>query len=254
MNDLWQPVDLADGETVRRTFGPIALELSRHAFEWRVMGEEVEEPVAYVGPKRMAREFEPVRLAAGVTAPELRVAPALADRGVVARPEAPIYILAGESVELFVSTPVWVQLHAGDAKRVLYELPTVQLADTWFGEVTGDGELCYASRTGARTTLEPVLLQPARALTVIELTNRGDAHLLLERLKLPVPYLSLYLAEDDSLWTERLEVTSESGSDRVEVSLGNGSPEQAGATTRVADPRTRAPRRSFVRALGALLR
>ena len=256
MIDLWQPLDIADGTTAQRQFGPLMLALARTAHEWRVVPSEVPVPqvTGYVGPLALPRHFEPVRLVADASAPELRFSPALATRAIVARPETPMFVVAGSTVELYVSTPVWVQLRTASTQGVLYELPTVELADTWFGEIAGDGELCFASRTGARTTLEPVLLQPARALSVIALENRSDKHLPIERLKLPVPNLSLFRSRDGVLWTERLRFHTEATGEVMEVELGDRPPVQAGETERIAEPRAAGGRRSFARAVGALLR
>ena len=256
MVGLWQSLDIPDGTTAVRQFGPLQLELTRTAHEWRVVPSEVAAPYVpgYVGPAALPRRFEPIRLVADASAPELRFVPALAPRSIVARPETPLFVVAGSTVELFVSTPVWVQLRATHAPGVLYELATVELADTWFGEIAGDGELCFASRTGARTTLEPVLLQPARALSVIGLENRSDKHLPIERLKLLVQNLSLFRSGDGVLWTERLRFHTEAAGDVMEVELGDRPPTQAGETERVAEPRAAGERRSFARAVGALIR
>lgn len=117
----------------------------------------------------------------------LHVQPALADRGLVVRPEHPISIPPNEAVTLFVSTPLWMRVMVHEREQQLLEMPTVRLSDTWFGASTRAGELCYATRTTGQLHLENVPRRPHRAITPIRIRNQGHDTLLLERVQMPAP-------------------------------------------------------------------
>lgn len=136
----------------------------------------------------------------------LRLVPRVADRSVVVRPDIPLYIPAGESAEVFVSTSVWVEIHAldeaGVCGKVLTALPAYRPSDSWFGPNTREGDLCYASRSLARLQLEDVVQRPHRILSPVTIWNRGEDHLLIERLNVPLPMLAVHASDRGQLWTQ----------------------------------------------------
>ena len=122
----------------------------------------------------------------------LRFAPLTADRPVVVRPSQPFYVLARSEACLYLSTPLWLSIRTEPAQRLLLEFPLYRLSDTWFGPSTRVGELCYATRT--RASLQPPQppTPPHRAFTALTLVNRSGDPILLERVNLPAPNLSLF--------------------------------------------------------------
>src|SRR5439155_1571474 len=85
----------------------------------------------------------------------------------------------------------------------------LRLSDTWYGPNTREGELCYSSKTFCRTHLADLPLRPHRVLTPVSIQNNAKDPLLLEQLSLPLPYLSTYVDENGSLWTEEITVVNE---------------------------------------------
>ena len=78
-------------------------------------------------PAEYRGEFKPIPT--NVPGMEIcELLPNLADRPVVARPAVPFFIPPGEELELFVSTPIWVQLRSGTTDLV--ELPCLRPSDT----------------------------------------------------------------------------------------------------------------------------
>lgn len=144
------------------------------------------------------------------TTPHITVIPALANRSQVTRPEMPFYIAAHEQIILYVSSPIWARIETGKALRVLQEIPLQRLSDTWFGENTQEGELCYASLSRCRTQLDTSTLLPYRATTQIIIQNHRSENLLIQRIKLPLPFLSLFTNKDGNLWTETLSIEATS--------------------------------------------
>jgi hypothetical protein len=73
--------------------------------------------------------------------------------------------------------------------------------------------------------------------------------LLIERLKVPVPYLSLFASDNGHLWTEALTLESAKASEGTNVTLDD-KPTQMAATQRVAGPRKKMSRGFLLDAFG----
>jgi hypothetical protein len=135
----------------------------------------------------------------------LRLMPRVADRPVVARPQQPLIIPAGEAARLYVACPPWVELSVGDPPVAFAELPVWRMSATWFGEDTLEGTLCYATRS--RAALQPTrFTRSARVLTSVDLRNACAVALQVQRLALPLPQMSIFSGNDDQLWTEATNV------------------------------------------------
>ncbi|MGH8372249.1 MAG: hypothetical protein ACRETO_05915 [Gammaproteobacteria bacterium] len=206
--------------------GPLELWAQHLAGEWRLAwrsGEELMQPVASVELGLPIRQPESdmrlCRFSFRETGKPLRLVPVLADRPVVVRPEMPLFIPSGEEVILFVSTTLWVSVYAGQHSPMLVEMPTLRPSDTWFGPNTRQGELCYASRTLAHTRVEDVIPRPHRAITPVQIRNHGHEPLLLERLSVPVPLLTLYENQAGGFWTQSvlLERSGREGHARLQL-------------------------------------
>lgn len=137
---------------------------------------------------------------------QLELRPALPDRPIISRPISPLRLQPREKVSIFVATPLWAQLWVHDPAVMLRELPLAQLSDTWFGPSTLTGELCYATETHARLALADTPRSPFRATTCIQIENQADDALLIERLNLPAPLLTLYHDRDGRYWTDTINI------------------------------------------------
>jgi hypothetical protein len=241
--------------------GPLTLWIQRFAREWRIAYVRSSDPMASEVEKTVpapAETIEPAidaslsRYSFRQTHRELELVPLLADRSVVSRPETPFYIPAGEELTLYISSPLWVRVMVGEPPTMLQELPIYRPSDTWFGPSTREGELCYASRTHCRLRLEDVPFRPHRAVTPVLIRNRGERELHLERLSLPVPYLSLYRDADGRLWTEPVTLDHEPNAEMASMKLGQGPAPEAKKAKEVSGPRRRAEANLLVRAFSAL--
>lgn len=164
------------------------------------------------------------------------VVPRLADRAVVSRPFVSTGLLPRESTTLMVSTPLWAEVRVGD--RMLIQLPTSRLSDTWFGADTRSGELCYATQTRARLNLGAVDKRAAfRAITAVTVINRGDDNLSLDRINVPVPHLTLF-CDGRRFWTSPLTITRERDLTTAKITIEGKPPQTDGAVERIAEPRT----------------
>tara|TARA_R110001592_G_scaffold238227_2_gene497775 strand:+ start:73557 stop:74375 length:819 start_codon:yes stop_codon:yes gene_type:complete len=179
--------------------------------------------------------------------------PQLADRTVVTRPSTPISLSPGEEVTLFISTPLWIQFEiSGKGGSALDELAIYRPSDTWFGPSTREGELCYASQTSGRTNLEKLLIRASRAITPLIIINRASDKLLIERVALPVPLLSLFATPEGLLWTQSATLIRENDGDMAELKLGKEAPKEAKGAMRINKPRRQPGKGMLVRAFSSI--
>lgn len=235
--------------------GPLQLWVQRLASEWRVAwraGEELMQPVAEVKlplPLQAPESGMTVaRFSFRDTDQPLRLIPTLADRPVVVRPDMPLYIPSGETITLFVSTTLWVRIFVGHAAP-LTEIPTLRPSDTWFGPNTRSGEMCYASRTLAHTSIKDVVPRPHRAITPVQIRNHAADALAVERLSVPVPLLTLSVNERGHFWTQSVTLERRAHADNAVLQLGDMSLPGTVSLQQVCDPRQVEDDRTVLRAL-----
>lgn len=238
--------------------GPLALEVFRGSEEWvigqRTRSDELDPqpPWSYTRTESRPAEGDLERFVCGQTTDELRLTPRVADRSVVARPRTPLHLLPSEKLTIYVSSPVWVEASIGG--RILMEVPSRRLSDTWFGSSTREGEVAYALNTIARSTLAEVRHLPYRAITPVLVRNESSEQLHLDRMSLSVPYLSIYATAEGALWTERLELASRDDHEMATLDAGSGPPNEAGGAVRVSGARQDRSDGLLVRAFSSILR
>lgn len=195
---------------------------------------------------------EPRRYLCEKTGERIWLIPRLADRPVVMRPLTPLTVAPGAQAEIYVSSPVLVQVAVGPERVVLEESFAQQPSDTWFGQSTIAGELCYASRTRAR--LRPDELPPTndRAMTAVRITNRGDDPLRIERLALRAPNLDLFATGGGTLWTEDIALDRAGGDHLTRLTRVDGPPRHARNAELLGAAREPTERNIFVRAFGEM--
>lgn len=254
----WTPREVGEGQSVHLDLGPLSMVLGHGDDEWMLQIDSSEET---------AIEGDNARLDIGKGLPgqaderfvhagdsnRIKLSPLLADRSVVIRPQQPVYLLGGQSITLYLSTPIWLKAEVSDPPVLLKEFPVLRLSDTWFGSSTREGELCYAGRTQARHNLAELPRRPHRAITPMTIRNETVEPVPLEKISLPVPLLSLYGADDGSLWTQRVTLTLEGGAKQARVKIDSNLPEVQRTLERLADPREEGGRSGVTRALNLLL-
>jgi hypothetical protein len=247
---------MAPGETRRWRMGPKTLWISRARNEWQVTAREGTDPLAQglevAQPDEMPHGHG-LQLARFV-APEgdgFRILPALPDRPVIVRAAEPVLILPGSKVSIYISCPLWVQLWLTGSTVPAVDAPIYRPSDTWFGSNTMDGEMCYASRTSARQSMSELPVRHHRAILQVRIRNTSSTALELQRLRLPVPQLSLFVAPDGSLWTERLNFERAEDTSGAQAVLSNQPPIGVDVT-RLTPPRQPMRRSFLVDAFGGL--
>ncbi len=262
----WGDFLLEEGQAGCWRIGPTTLWIYRASHEWRLLHRQESDPhtsaveVTLPLPEDAVaallefatQDLEIKRYSSPQTEASLRITPALADRTVIVRPDTPFYVLPGEAVTLYVSSPLWAGIRVGPAYNLLCEIPTHRQSDTWFGPSTQDGELCYASLTTGRLNLDRLPFRPHRATTPIEIQNRASDTLLLERVRLPAQHLSLYQSASGYWWTETVVLERESDGELAALSIEKAPPREAGPTSRISPPRISSKGNLIVHAFSSL--
>lgn len=256
----WGTFTAAEDESLLWEIGEMRLSIRRKAQEWQI----AQTGNTYLEKDdvtcRMARgepcaedAHQPERFIFTRTQESVRVMPQLADRPVIVRPAGVLRVLPGQQTTLYVSSPLWVHIEVHTPPFALGDFPIQRPSDTWFGPSTLEGELCYASSTQGRLHLEELPHRPHRAVTPVSIVNHSAEPLLLERLSLPVPFLSLYSAEDGTLWTNGVTMRREHDTDIAEITVSEAPPPTEYTTHRLTGPRRKAEKNMLMRAFGALL-
>ena len=158
------------------------------------------------------------------TQAEISLKPILADRPLASKLARPLHIPGDEEILLYVSSPVWVRIATGTTNIILDEIPTFILSDTWLSNNTIEGELCYSGHTHCSPHLKDIPSGPDRIISPMLIKNYSKSIFLLNKVSVPLPFLSVYSDADNFLWTEQLYVYRK-GDDNPEVEVAKGPPQ-----------------------------
>lgn len=257
----WGEYEVDRDEWARWQIGPLTLWARPSSGEWRlawatdtdITSTTVSTSIP-AGAEPDPEAFEFARIAVGAVGNTLRLAPRTADLSVVVRPETMLFIPPSEKTVLYVGTTVWISIQsAGKGETELMRLPVFRPSDTWFGDNTRIGELCYATTTKARTRLNLLHPVPHRAITPVELVNDGADTLHVEQLRIPVTALSLHESEGQ-LWTDGIRYTRSMGRSAAEVDILQASEHLPQSRTKLAGPIEPLKDKSIIQAFSALFR
>ena len=255
----WSEITLRPSEGLKWILGSLDLVVYRSTEEWLVAHQSTERPeddskwqlAAVSEPPEDYRAL--MRFVTAASGNKIRLRPCAADRSVVVRPRVPLHILPGERSKIYVSSPAWVDVRVGKPGQTLCEVPVKRLSDTWFGPSTLEGEIAYALKTQARVEIAEVPRRSYRLITPTEIRNRGDDVLLIDRINLPVPYLSVYATPDGTLWSNSVKLEQGATSELASLKVREGAPGEAKSARRLSAPRLVAEKNFLVRAFIDLL-
>jgi len=222
----WGTFTVEEGQSRFWRVGSVIIFVDRFTNEWHIASAPVEKSSddlneeAELDLEKHKFNFKTFTFK---TQAELSINPILADRPLASKLEQTLYIPGGEEILLYVSSPVWVRVATSNSKVTLAEVPTVMLSDTWFGKTTtSEGILCYAAQTYCSSHLKDIPSGPDRIVSPMFIKNETRSILQLEKVSVPLPYLSVYADSQNFLWTEQLNVhrTGEEQHPHVHVEKG----------------------------------
>ena len=252
----WKGQEVKVGEHLECRIGSLALTIGHGKDEWMLSSNAIAEEQAdsralFTTAKGLPEEVDERFVQSGDSG-QIILAPLLADRPVVIRPRQPVYLLSGQTITLFLSTPIWLKIMVGDPAVLLKEMPVLALSDTWFGPSTREGELCYAGRTQARHDPADLPDRPHRAITPLTIHNKASSPLPLEKISLPVPMLALYGDQSGKLWTQKVTLTRQEQGELASIQIDSRTSEGDSDLTRLAEPRMESGRSGMTRAFSLL--
>jgi hypothetical protein len=186
------------------------------------------------------------RMRLAVDQPDVVVSPRTSPLAVMARAERPILVGPGRTLNVFLSTPLWIEVETDAGKG--FEVAAQPVKHAWSGATT-EGNLCIATRTLLRLHLDNVDARPHRILTAVELHNHHDEPLRVERMVLPMPLARVY-ATETGLWSETIRLVHRG--DRTDAEP-HGPPGEARHAELVAEARSPASRSVLKHVFDAVL-
>lgn len=228
----------ASGETQRVDAGPLTLWFTGLENEvWiafqRASDKQIppgESPPDGLDWSRWALSDEPHRL---------RLRPVLPDRLVVVKSDHPFTLLRRARARVYTRVPAWVRVEAVEGNRekgtTLVEIPTEVLSDTWWGDFL-TGEMGYWLATKARRELTQELFEPHLVLSTLELINRSDDALRVEKLAWRVEHLSMY-EKDGQLWAEETTVHYLGETEGSDIRMEDKPPKEAAGAREISPAR-----------------
>ncbi len=167
--------------------------------------------------------------------------PVLPPRSIVLQPERVFRLSRGAGARVYVRVPLSIQVRVpGLQGALLEEIPTVTMSDTWWGDPMR-GELAFWLPTTARRAMRAELFLPHLAVAPVQLWNRSQQDLRVEKLLLKVEHLALYEESPGRIWTDVATVRYQGESEESLIEKGGGPPEEAPEAHQVAEPRVTAP-------------
>lgn len=253
----WGEYRFEADEVDRWRIGALTLWVQRASAEWKLAysWQDDEDPEAWEHERETTFPEDGVdgeRFAVQRTGGIVRLRVVAPDRSVVARPRSPLRVPSGHQARIFISSPLRVEVAVGSTPTVLRELPARRLSETWFGPSTREGQFAYALKTGGRTRLEDLPVRPYRFVTPVVIDNQAQDTVLVDRLNLPVPSLSIYAAQG-TLWSEEVRMLRTETGDVAELDVPSGAPKEAPSAERLCKPREISEKGHLFRAFSSLL-
>lgn len=220
----WGSFDIPENVSCSWRISLLRLHVNRCKSEWNFAWHQDKNPsepiVSYDltgAAKPNSNEIEQARFFNNCADTHFDLGLAMADRPIVARPETSVFVPPGQHVTLYVSSGVWLQPKLNG--HVLMDIPVYRPSDTWFGENTREGEMCYASRTRARTEATESTISPHKVVTPITIINRGLESVKIEHIRVPLTNLGLYTNEAGGLVSNSLSMILHEDSKETSIEI-----------------------------------
>ena len=229
LQQFWSVRRVADDRVTLARLGPLRLWLARAEREWGYAVEHGEAgtevmDIAQVPEDVVSRQLDWTNAAFREAPREFCLRAAVPDRSVVVKPEHPVTLPEGESATLFAPVPAFIQMVVLSGRRevVLGRIASRRLSDTWFGSPL-EGELCYSLPRFATLDRDSLQVYPNEILCVLEIHNKSDEPLVLEKLCLRPGYVALYCGAQH-LWASQVLIQHEDSFKGTQIRYPSGPP------------------------------
>lgn len=253
--NLWKPKPVEYGREYRWKIGGLDIWIKPMELEWLVGYEynKDENPEAVV-------------IAESATAPEtvlynryifsgstrfVNLVPVMPDRAVVVNAELPVKILPECRAQFFIRIPVWIRVFSGQGTDILLtEIPTVQLSNSWFGDVVS-GELCYGLDTHARRSIDPSLPYTGFAVCPVWIYNDSRGQIDFQKVCVHVEHLKVFEGPE-KLWTNEVTIRFFGAEEPSQVTFSDSQPSLEAGCRLVSEARVAVEKSLLKKSLGVL--
>ncbi len=250
----WRTITVDTSACRRYQIGPLKMWIEGAGREWMVAYSHCPEErfTLEIGiDEAKPEDLQWTQIITGAPSATLRFVPIMPDRPVVVRLRNPTRIEKDGNCVLFAFIPVWVQLNIGETTEGLLEMPTVKLSNTWFGDTTMAGEMCYSLKIPCELTLVTDVLGPYRVICPVRIHNTSDADLALERVCIHVEHLSIYRGRQGN-WANEVAAEYRKEEQKCEIRYGSCAPEYDGIGDLLSEARDPVSRNLLLRTIGSL--
>ncbi|HSR70243.1 MAG TPA: DUF432 domain-containing protein [Acidobacteriota bacterium] len=236
----WGEQDFPGETTSLRKFGPLRVWHRASKGDlwlaWMEVGEQGPEPET---PHHFDDKW--VRYAFRGNPRKIRFLPVFPDRPVVMQPEAPFFLTPKSEARVYVNIPLWVRVELADNQTTLLrEIPSLVLSNTWQGSFF-EGDLAYWLSTRARREVEPPMQLPHTAVCPIQIHNRSEEELKVEKICLRVGWLSIF-EKEGVFFGDACHVEYRGTDDTSQVEAKGRAPREASGAKLITRRRTPARR------------
>ena len=253
LKKLQNPIALKEGELFHLRFGPLELYVEKNEkeiqFKWTSSNDWLDSSFHFEYPFKghlPENLLQHKRFAYSKDFATIQVVPCLGEKPFVARPQTTLMVLPGHKAKIFLSTPMSVRILG---EEVIEEIPVFERSQTWFGDSPTHGELCFFTNIYAALREEDLPFRPHRAMTHVNIENRSNKAIPVDRLKIPVPALALFQRDSGRYVTSSLDVRCDSKG--IVRDLRIRPPSGLSSLLPIAKPRTKV---STIRSISELMR
>lgn len=166
-------------------------------------------------------------------ADSIKILPTFPDLPVIIKPETSFWMTPGVKTRVYPRIPLWIKvLLEGEA---LLETPVLPISKTWFGDFL-DGEICYWIKSFVRKEILPEQHRPFLAVSPIQIVNRSDEELLVDKICHRVDQLSIFEYENQ-LWSNETRIRYRGQNDVSEIDVMRKAPPEAVKAKLLSEPR-----------------
>ena len=258
-NKWWGDFEFSNNEIISWKIGERQIAIKRCNFEWMVWNIETQNELNI--PIQIQTNINEDEINSDVYSrhvldkdiQSLSIEPSLADRAMIARPSVPLSIMPGQTIKMYISTPIWFTALLQNKSLPVFDVPFWRPSDTWFGPNTLTGDLCYSKYTDAKINFDKLEKNSNRAITVISIKNNDKAALKVERINIPVPLLRLYCDSENKLWTDKINIIQKTERGHPVSELRHSAPDNVAELTLVADSRITSSKESILASIKNLV-
>ena len=243
LQQFWAVRRIGEDRVTLARLGSLRLWLARAEKEWGFACEHAEasaiQDIAQVPEDVVPRGLEWTNMLFREAPREYAFRAVAPDRPVVVKPSYTVSIPPGEAGTFFVTVPVFVQivLLNGAEEQVLGTVPSMTLSDTWFGSAV-EGNLCYSLPKAAGMDIEGIDPLPHHIVCPLEVHNRSDELLVLEKLCLRPGYVGLYCGHNH-LWSSVVRIQHEGLFNSTTIRYSGGQPAYEDGLIEISKPQKR---------------